>query len=72
MQRVDVTGEDARDRVRRRKRIFYGNPSKEKKKKEKAISKLREQWFELWKMTQNDLRWLIMTLITVWSVYISV
>lgn len=45
---------------------------KKKKKKEKAISKLREQWFELWKMTQNDLRWLIMTLITVWSVYISV
>lgn len=43
-----------------------------KEKKEKAISKLREQWFELWKMTQNDLRWLIMTHITVWSVYISV
>lgn len=71
MQRVDVTGEDARDRVRRRKRIFYGNQSKEKKK-EKAISELREQWFELWKMTQNDLRWLIMTHITVWSVYKSV
>lgn len=71
MQWVDVTGEDARDRVRRRKMIFYGNHSKEKKK-EKAISKLREQWFELWKMTQNDLKRLIMAHITVWSVYISV